>query len=122
MRAPPLWRYRGRIMTIDRSFIERRCSPRLPITLPAEMNHQELKTLNLGCLGVFLEHAEKRDVGEPLRFYVRLPGNNGNAIRVECRGVVVHCESCQSRDGLGVRIHGAWLVSEREPDDAPGDS
>ncbi|MBW3670685.1 MAG: PilZ domain-containing protein [Acidobacteria bacterium] len=100
-------------MTIDRSLTERRCSPRLPISLPAEMG-QEVQTVNLGCLGVFLEYNEKRAVGEPLRFFVTLPDSDGNALRVECHGVVIHCEACQSRSGLGVRIHGAWLVGEQE--------
>jgi len=77
---------------------EVRCAVRFPLNLPVVLSSMNgelcASTRNVSASGVLFELDERLEVGEDIRFSLRMPGQvlgSSHDVLVECEGRVVRC-------------------------------
>ena len=98
---------------------EVRCAVRFPLTLPVVVTCGERRetavTKNVSASGVLFELEEPFEVGERIRFTLRMPGailGTPNDVLVECGGRVVRCSKSNSLSQVAATIDDYQFVEQ----------
>ena len=98
---------------------EVRCAVRFPIQLPvvvlAGTEEQAAMTKNVSASGVLFEMSNPLEVGEGIRFSLRMPGailGTPHDVLVDCRGRVVRCSKSQTQSHVAATIDEYQFVEQ----------